>query len=112
MRGPNRHYAWVPSEEWERLLAWHHHRSAPFPESIEKDDARWDEVHPVLVDAEVAGLISHVVGRSRLTDQQRVWLEGSLRDLDYVVANVPEPAAGYFLGLQEMARLALLPDLT
>ncbi len=89
---------------------WQRHTSGPFPDSVDTSDDRWQHVDPVLVDADIAGLVSHVVGRSRLRYDQRQWLESSLRDLDYVLTNVSEPAASYFLLLQDMARLALTVD--
>lgn len=90
---------------------WIIHGRLAFPESVDKSDDLWEEIHPVAVDMDVAGVVSHVVGKSRLGDDQLASLLVSLRELDYVIAHVPAPARDYFLRLREMGQLALIARL-
>lgn len=90
---------------------WDHHGRVPFPDSVDKGEDVWQEIDPVVVDMEIAGLVSHVVCKSRLLQEQRESLESNLQDLDYVIANVPAPARGYFEMLRAMGHLTLVTRL-
>jgi hypothetical protein len=90
---------------------WDHHGRLPFPDSVSKGDDLWADIDPVVVDMEIAGVVSQVVSKSRLLQEQRESLESDLQDLDYVIANVPAPARGYFEMLREMGQLALVTRL-
>ncbi len=85
---------------------WEAWKDVPFPEVVDKHDERWDDVDPVLVDAELAGLISHVIHRSPLREDQRQMLTSLLDDLQWVLDHVPAEARPYFDRLREMSLLA------
>lgn len=82
---------------------WDHHGRLTFSDSVTKGDDLWRDVDPVVVDMEIAGVVSHVVSKSRLLQEQRESLESNLQDIDYVIANVPASARGYFEMRREMA---------
>ncbi len=94
--------------ELQRL--WDEHRSAGFPQSIDKNDERWDEyvVHPVMLDADLAGTIFGVLkGRRGPSVEQRAQLLRGLDELDVTNHLVPARAVPYFARLRRMAEIAL-----
>ncbi len=102
----------VPDARDELQRIWDEHAVAPFPTSIDKNDERWDEfvVHPVMMDADLAGAILGVLkGSTGPTETQRKYLTDGLRELAVTWHLVPNEARPYFARLQRMAELALDP---
>lgn len=90
---------------------WVSHQAAEWPESVQRGgDEQWDQagVEPVMLDADISGVISTVVGSRRPPDvQQQAYLADCLAELDQVSTLVPTEAQPYFRRLRDMADLAL-----
>lgn len=99
--------SFVASNEVETFRAMYETWSAiPFPDEVDKA-ADWSGADPVVVDSEVAGRLSSVAGGCVLRSEERRELIDSIRDLDQVIASVPDAARPYFEQLKDLAVVAL-----
>lgn len=85
---------------------WEEHLAAEFPTS-----AKWapqcENVDPVLLDADVAGVVSFRLTGSKLSvDQERI-LHPCIRSLDLTLNRLPIDAQPYFHRLRRLALLAV-----
>ena len=98
--------------EAARLRAlWAAHQAAGWPESVPGGgDEDWDQVgvEPVMLDADIAGIVATVVGSRRPPDVgQQDLLTSLVAELDKAWPIVPTDAQPYFQRLRDMADLAL-----
>lgn len=98
--------------EAERLRdLWADHQATAWPESVPPGgDEEWDRagVEPVMLNADIAGIISTVVGSRRPPDMgQQDLLRSLLADLDKAWPVVPTDAQPHLQRLRDMAHLAL-----
>jgi hypothetical protein len=98
--------------EAERLRnLWSSRQAAEWPDSVERGgDEDWDQagVEPVMLDADIAGVVCTVLGSRRPPDAgQQAILASCLEDLERVWPKMPPDAKPYFQRLRDMADLAL-----
>jgi hypothetical protein len=82
---------------------WQAHINDPFP-----DGCAGEEVHGVdlvMLDADTAGIVSHVIGGTPLTSDQRIILNQLIAEFDRVVPALTGHARQYFERLAAMSRL-------
>jgi hypothetical protein len=85
---------------------WAAHTAQPFPAEGYEAEHVGDLV---MVDADIAGVISSVLGSRQPPAIGHVqMLRDCIAELDRMRDEVPEPARPYFSRLREMAKLALL----
>lgn len=85
---------------------WAEHLTAKFPASVEMG-AQCKNVDPVLLDADVAGVVSFRLAGSKLSvDQERI-LHSCIRSLDLTLSHLPIDAQPYFHRLRRLALLAV-----
>jgi hypothetical protein len=80
---------------------WHDHQRDRFPTGCAGKEIFGVDL--VMLDADVAGLVSHVVGGTELSVDQRRILTKIREELEFVVPNLPRHAQPYFARLAKIA---------
>ena len=80
---------------------WQEHQRDPFPSGCAGKEIFGVDL--VMVDADIAGLVSHVVGGTSLSLDQRKILAKIRNELEFVVPNLPRHARPYFARLAQIA---------
>jgi hypothetical protein len=81
---------------------WQEHLRDAFPSGCAGTEI--DGVDLVLLDADTAGLVSHVVGGATLSPVQTRILRKLIADFDRVLPQLPSHAQSYFARLATIAR--------
>jgi hypothetical protein len=80
---------------------WRDHQRDPFPRGCAGREIFGVDL--VMLDADIAGLVSHVVGGTALSIDQRKILAKIRDELEFVVPNLPRRAQPYFARLAQIA---------
>ena len=90
-------------DELRRL--WREHSEAPYPDGYR--DKEIGGIALILLDADIAGLVSQCLGGARLDPERASILERCYRDAVAVTRELTGPAHDYFERLRRMAAIVL-----
>jgi len=90
-------------DELRRL--WREHLQAGYPDGYRDKDVAG--VALILLDADIAGCVSHCLGRARLDPERTAILKRCHEDAVAVTRELTGPARGYFERLKRMAAIVL-----
>ena len=89
----------------ELLRLWREHQAAGYPDGYR--DKEVAGVALILLDANIAGIVSACRGGARLDPQRAKMLDSCYRDVVAVIPELTGPARDYFERLKRMAAIVL-----